>query len=141
MLKAHRNENGEIIESILVLAIFVIITMVICGNLMNAIQYRTQHNDGVLLMRQAEQWAVSNPAEMSTLVSSKMSYGELASKTGYPIDEDLQDHRVIYVAKDNNNYQICVSDRETPDEPDFVYETSTDSISHPDNCGLYGDNR
>lgn len=145
MLASHRNtrENGDVLHTILTVAVFVIMVAMLLGALM---QFVTNKGTSIeadnfrTVVSQAETWSVANPSDANAYISGNMTYSELVNivandKLG-EVSDGMKNSKVQYLEKENGEYTACVENtNETKAElSTYVYNTEIDGVTLEESC-------
>lgn len=135
-----RREDGDVIQSILMIAVFAIISLMLVNITVGAVSSKTEFADSFrAVATKAETWAVANPPEAAQYTSGNMTYSELVNAVAADelsvVPEAIQNSTVQYLEQGDGQYKVCVPDMDIEDEKStYVYSTDTDSLELKESC-------
>lgn len=137
----HR-ENGDIIQSILVIAIFTIIVMAMVSLLTQSIRSKnsTIFAAGMTTtIQKAELKSVVNPAEVNEYTTGTMTYAELVEDVSGiqpdSVPDSVKNSIVQYIPQPEGHYIVCVESKGENVEPGiYVYNTKRNGAVLSDSC-------
>lgn len=133
-------ENGEIIQSILMVSMFAIITTIVIGVVSSALTLTATSEKMLSVAQKVEKWSIANPVDAAHLTTGDMSYFDLVTKTDSleVVGDELVEYgsnKVQYIEKGEGNYELCVAfSAERDDTEFFVYSTISNDVETKESC-------